>query len=420
MLARTMLGPLALSLLAAAPAAQATVWEVATDGSGDFSEISQAVAAASDGDVIFVRDGQYLPFTIDGKSLTIHGEDEARTVSFVFTPGVPAIRVRNLAADQVVVLRDVDGLSFGSADFDYGMRIQNCAGTVVLEECYVANLNGRAAEITGSDAVVLRDCTIDALEPAFSSFSNEFFPRTGLTISGSRVELHDCTVWGTRGQDSLVTFQGQYPAIDGGTGVSVTNGELLAFGCNLVGGQGGEANGFFCSPGGDGAPGLLATATATVTVQGTSFTGGPGGLSTCGSARGVDAPATELNGASFTVLPGDARLLVTESPVVEGTSVTIDVTGTAGDLPLLVVGPGPAPAVLLPQVPVALTTSAPWSFLALPTLDASGASQEVVPLPLLPPSAPFTAFVAQTAVLSTAGTLHATAASTTLVLAIGF
>src|SRR5262245_6669651 len=61
------------ALLTAAPLARAGVLVVSrTPGPGiDFTQIQPAVNAAVDGDTILVRNGSYMPFKIDGKSLTV-------------------------------------------------------------------------------------------------------------------------------------------------------------------------------------------------------------------------------------------------------------------------------------------------------------------------------------------------------------
>ena len=56
---------LILGVVLTVGAAQATTWEVAKDGSGDFMVIQDAVDAASPGDVIWIRAGRYEEMTED-------------------------------------------------------------------------------------------------------------------------------------------------------------------------------------------------------------------------------------------------------------------------------------------------------------------------------------------------------------------
>jgi hypothetical protein len=61
---------------------------VAADGSGDFSTISEAVAAAADGDTVLVKPGEYLEVVLIDKDITLQGDGPRGDV--ILLPPTPA------------------------------------------------------------------------------------------------------------------------------------------------------------------------------------------------------------------------------------------------------------------------------------------------------------------------------------------
>src|SRR5262245_53522919 len=94
---------LSLSMvLSLAGATQAKIWVVAEDGSGDFTKIQPAVDAASDGDVIVVRDGLYFGAKI-GKPITLVGAGPGRTKIIEGSDHYTALTVANVPAGLVAL-----------------------------------------------------------------------------------------------------------------------------------------------------------------------------------------------------------------------------------------------------------------------------------------------------------------------------
>lgn len=122
----------ALSIL---PPGLADVWIVDASGNGDFLEIQDAIDVAVDGDVVIVRSGSYLGFTIDDESLD--STSVARILDSELTGGDgggncppgddvngPNVEFLSGAAKQMSVDRrlaragDLVGVSFDGAPFD--------------------------------------------------------------------------------------------------------------------------------------------------------------------------------------------------------------------------------------------------------------------------------------------------------------
>ena len=58
-------------------AAQTRVFTVDDDAPADFTTIQAAVNAAAPGDVVLVKDGDYVKFTIDGKGISVLADRDA-------------------------------------------------------------------------------------------------------------------------------------------------------------------------------------------------------------------------------------------------------------------------------------------------------------------------------------------------------
>ncbi|HVQ26270.1 MAG TPA: hypothetical protein VMV01_13880, partial [Planctomycetota bacterium] len=121
-------------LPALSPAARAGVLVVDGPAGSGYPNVQAAVDAATNGDVILVRQGGGGLFTIAGKSLTViadRGADAACTTELAQgNPMGGSLNnvVRDIGPGGVVVLR---GLLLG------GLEISNVQGTVWVEDCTV-------------------------------------------------------------------------------------------------------------------------------------------------------------------------------------------------------------------------------------------------------------------------------------------
>ena len=77
--------------------AQAVVWTVSPTGPADFHKIGLAINAATHGDIIYVKAGNYLESLTVNKSVTLIGENPLST----FISGIPVNGALNIAAINV-------------------------------------------------------------------------------------------------------------------------------------------------------------------------------------------------------------------------------------------------------------------------------------------------------------------------------
>ena len=212
----------------------ATTWLVGGDD-GDFLDIPEAIAAASDGDVILVRPGSsYSSFFLD-KAVMVRASSTAVNVSHGFN-------IRDIPAGKKA------GVS-GFRIYFYGVQIEDCAGDVIIEDVE------RAFIETG--LIDIRNCanvSIQGLQA--NTFSKE---GTALRVTNSKVRVTDFDITGA---DSV-----------GGTAIRVTDSELTLANGTATGGQGA----YSCGTGGDG----LAAVDSRVIILGNEqdkIQGGEGGL----------------------------------------------------------------------------------------------------------------------------------------------
>jgi len=306
-LARTAL--LLLSWSSAAQLALATTWTVDLAGGpgAQFTQIADAIAAASDGDVIVVRPGLYNQFSLD-KGLEIRAE-----------PGAAAravVRLQNLASSQRASIRGLQVVT---------LHVTNNLGPVVLEQL---SIYSDPALIPFSSSEHLR---IDACADVRVQRSNITSPggqrgMEAVYVFDARVEFVECTFSAQAGKASATGDGGK-----GGHGLLVDDHARVHFvRSSTLGGVGGAASG--AGAGGEGGDGIHVAGASEVIVAGLaldSVVGGAGGAaSSCAlSGRGGDGielvGSCELRTSSVTLAGGASCSLsglALESPL--GTVVT--------------------------------------------------------------------------------------------------
>lgn len=335
------LAKFAFALAVLTPAARADLWVVAeTAGPGvDFTDIQPAVDAASDGDTILVLAGTYMAVVIDGKELTVQADGEA-VVQDLSVFGGGGLLVQNTAADQSVVVR---GLEFQHTGTLGGatLRVTDCAGPVLLEECttafapILAFFEGPACTLTNSSSVTLARCD-------FFGAGNESMQNShALIVEGSDAFVHDSTLVGGHGVDDLgLPFN---PAFDGAPAVLMNGGRLFVSGSVLRGGPGGgcgSSTGCACVPFAAGGVGIRLLSGDPVVrivdcvVEG--GVGGSGGESCPPETWGATGADTAVESGQLIDLPGGARSLALSSPVTTGVDVLSEtMTGEPGDFAVL-------------------------------------------------------------------------------------
>lgn len=332
-----LLAGLAVLTAAAAPVALAGVRVV---GPGQpYSQISAAVAAASDGDVILVKHGDYDGFTITNKSVAVVAEVGA----LVYVNA--AIRIAGLTATKTVVLDRL--VVFNDAVVPYeGLIIDTCSGRVRVQGCKFTASTGTAAinpqtcqtegVVDGGTGIRVQfsqdvalvgsegyggagsfvwdfDCYMTSGNPQIGGDGG-----TGLEVIGSRVAVYDGV------------FSGGYAgsgagAGDAGHGIAILGGSSFLLVNTLATGGNGAVNQDPLT-GSPGASGIFVQG-ADVSILDSQFKGGlsPGGTETTAAEFGVTPTwwHTQAKGLGFFKL------------LREGQTTPIQVAGAAGDLVML-------------------------------------------------------------------------------------
>jgi len=297
----------ALLVLAAAPAT-AQVRIVTAPGAPGFATIGEAVAAAVDGDMLIVGLGNYPGFTIDGKALSVFAvADVGVTIG-------GTIEVKNLSAQQTVVVRDLDAAGVSRYPVsDPALRITACAGTVRIESSSLSG--GGGFPPTSSMPFGTGGAGVSISNSAGVAFSS-------VLISGGKGASASVGAWGS----------GQ-----GGSAVDAINAHFSCFNSTLFGGKGGDGP----TTGGTGNHGIDAQSTSFF-FSGGSVWGGRGGDAVAPGGftyGGQGGNGIELNGGLGTLLgasiyPGYGGTCITFPPDCNGDDgVAINPPGGCTTLP---------------------------------------------------------------------------------------
>lgn len=379
------------------------LWIVDNSGApADFTELELAMQAAADGDVILVKPGNYGPFSMQGKGVSVIGDEG----------GIVRVRgpleIRDLPANSEAVVRNLRT----STAVLHGMLLENCAGSVHLEEC---NLNGQQTPVDdplfgakyhgiriGQCADVrLSRCVFRGGDGNNVGFFGQ--PTTGadgLYVESSTVALANSEFYGGHGADA--PLDDSYSGGPGGDGIRAWDSRLWIDGAFCQGGNGGTGDFDYsllfgkkeCGNGGEGGAGLSissypevwggVTAASEVTLRDLTGFGGSGGGTICGSPGepGELLFAAGPEAHTLLELTGSARDVRASSPVRAGDLVDIAVQGGSGDFFLLLVGQTTAP-IDLPDQPWPLSLAGNnLTVLLLGTVDGSGELSAQFPVPL--------------------------------------
>jgi hypothetical protein len=317
---------------------EATTWIVATDGSGDFTEIQPAVDAASDGDIILVRDGTYKGVVVS-KPVSIVGTGQGRVfINQISDTDMDAVAVRSVSNGVV-----------GLASFTAGvpatpLSVQDSAGTVIAHDLGLGRgmlffvvvdsnvflgqrfLTGGASGYSWSEGPTAIASSVNVFSLTQTTFqgldgypsddsSNGVDGESGFGINGSGAYfLAHLSAKGGRGGDGgyFDIFCVPYPAGAGGHGLEATGGQVLIGGFpeDLFRGNGGgrgeyEPQCYDTSAGGDGGHGIYHTGGGSTQYASVTPTGGQGGG---GNPPGDDGKPTEGNVTAIAALPTSKML----------------------------------------------------------------------------------------------------------------
>lgn len=322
---------MALMAIASAVSAGVLLVDPASDPDAAFDA---AVAAASDGDTLVLLPGDYqqpwkwIRGTIVGKGLTIVPAAGAQ-------PVFQWLWVKDLPPGSQLVLRGVDLDQATSGDVPDGGAVQldNCAGSVWIEDCTVVPMDQlpggplfsfpyygwTGVRMSGCAAVTLVRCSLLGGKGApewFDEFGHYAFATRGghgASVLSSKAMFHDCTLQGGVGGVGQVSATG---GAEGGSGLNVVDGTALLAGSTATGG----AKALKSKEPGDG---VHAAGSSSVWLRGSTATAGTG----TPAAQDIDAPPGAVE--TFAAPP---RSLEISSPLHEGEAGTLVIGGQPSDL----------------------------------------------------------------------------------------
>jgi hypothetical protein len=228
-----------------------TTYTVDDDGGVgiDFTTIDAAVAAAQPGDRIVVHGGTYGAFTLS-KGVSVLALGQPRLTG--------SIAIQALPAGQTAILA---GFRIELPYYASPLRIANCTGTVIVDACTLRGTGDSNTLAQVASSIDVRFHRTRILPNASSSYSSA---RTGLSVSGSRVELSSCEVAGSDGG-------GMPSPRRGGVALDCMSGSRVHVARTTVrGGKGGDGNHTWTVNGASGGDAIRARSGSFVIVAGDS------------------------------------------------------------------------------------------------------------------------------------------------------
>ncbi len=369
------------TLLALAAPSAADVLDV-RGPSPDYQQISDAVTAAVDGDLIRVWPGNYAGFSINDKTLTV-----IRALSTGTVQVNGACLIENLSPGRHV---EMTGIS-ASGKTDYGLHVRNSQGSVRVREGQFWGANDDTGTWdmpwAGVRVDTCKDVELVFCTAAGGSCNGWYggYGENGVSAYNSTLSLFNSTFSGTGGSTG---WDAGDSGGDGGHGVSINTGCLVFIsGCTLVGGDGSDADpsgsawGGYGS-GGNGGWGIKGMGKAL--VQDVTFDPGQGGSSPDSSLNGNDGQ----NATHAQYLPGKKRILRSSALLDDSELLTLRFVGVPGDRVYLITAAEPGLRFHPVRGPFLVASppspmSAAWRYMG--QIDQSGVLTVTLPAPQLNP-----------------------------------
>lgn len=171
---------------------------VSGDGSAEYINIADAVAAAVDGDTILVYPGTYTePVEAWGKTIDIIGVDK-NTCIILNTTGnysTPAVEMDSGRIANFTIISDASDPTTDASDtsnymLDYSIHADNAHAqgrTLIIEGCIIRNNHRAALGIGGykDNTVIVRDCDIWSGKPP-ADIANPLYNKRGVLYFHNR------------------------------------------------------------------------------------------------------------------------------------------------------------------------------------------------------------------------------------------
>lgn len=393
-------------LLAIAPnaAGQGAVLVTDLGDPGAFQTLQSAIDAANDGDVILLRGIGSTEFVLAGKSLVIQGDVSGPFGPQVGGGGTSNIMgpdslhsvVRDLAPGQTVVLR---GLRL------HGLELLNVQGQVWIEDCTLQTTapalraSQTAKLVIENSAIAGPDTYVDDL-----AYQPPVFGGRGVELTDTDAAFHGVTVSGGKGLDYHCDIFSACWNDPGWDALQISGGSLTVDSGTFSGGFGGAGGDFagWCSPGLPGGHGIsVSGGTPLITLANTSLSGAPGGAGlgqgNCSGGDGgdgADGQPIALGAGTLITSSTSGGGLSADSPIREGASIQISLTGQGNASLAMVLAPTPDLYNLaVVNGPMLVAPSFIPFFLG--NLPASGQLQLTLPIPELGPGLDSITLVAQ-------------------------
>lgn len=367
-------------VLAETVAARTWIVDGAGGAGSDFRTIQAAVNAASDGDAILIRGGSYQEqVLIDGKGLRLVALAGVTQWGTVQVTPAPLLHIVNLPAQSEMHLRGLSQLRI-SRILGAGLRLENNAGRIWVEDCFLDNYDGSALHISNCAFVMLNEVRAQTNASTLSPLGIPV-PAPGTIIEhGSRVSFLSGSSRGSHGPPSGT--QPTAPLV-GGAGLRISDSivDLVALEC-----RGGGGNSMLIGTCLHAAPGGAALEVdaplglpTRVRVRGGSLRAGGHGFfhANCAPQPSITPDLIDPHGF-VQMLVGTPRLLLMPShPLVDG-SFTIAYSGEAGDLALGLIAVQTEWPVEIPGVDGELVLPLSQSILGFTgELDARGRGESI-------------------------------------------
>lgn len=349
---------LALVLALIVPSVHAqTILVVDDDGPASFPDLQPAYDAASPGDVIRVKAGNYSQLAMTGKGLTIVADEPGCVVDgpLVVTQTLEPLLVRGLRVEpnpqdvaRSILFVDTPAAPVWIED----VRPPDDATSLGTMTVFHDATQG----IPPVRTTLIRCSNRSAVTAPTDGPSGQQFARSGLLASG-QLNVLDCELHGWRGADATL----QLPGEPGGAGLwqtfPPTSDSLFVSGSRLFGADGGAGfdDGVNDTQGGDGGPGLMNFGAVQGTgafLKDSELLGGLGAAAAGGSpaaADGLPLDAPAGNDPLVTQLPQLYREFRIVPGAVTGDYVFDFRSGQAGSICFWTPAAVPNP-ILVPSI----------------------------------------------------------------------